>query len=74
MQLHLTGMLGMDEYNEEIIEQVRTLMRDCGAEAYVRQKAEEFTKQAQGILKQFPDNEYRSHLLELSSFLVNRDQ
>jgi len=74
MQLHLAGMLGMDEYTEEIIEQVRTLMWDCGAEAYVRQKADEFTKQAQDILKQFPDNEYRSHLLELSSFLVNRDQ
>ena len=49
-------------------------MRDCGAESYVRQKAEEFTEQAKDILMQFPDNEYRSHLLELTSFLVNRDQ
>ncbi|MBU8901639.1 MAG: polyprenyl synthetase family protein [Victivallales bacterium] len=74
LQLHLSGMLGLDEYNEEIIEQVRVLMRDCGAEAYVREKAEEFSEQAKEILHQFPDNEYRSFLLELTSFLVNREQ
>ncbi len=74
LQLHLAGMLGMDEYNEDIIDQVRVLMRDCGAEAYVREKAETYTAQATEILKQFPDNKYRTLLLELTSFLVNREQ
>lgn len=74
LQLHLAGMLGLDEYDEDIIEQVRTLMRDCGAEAYVREKAEKFIEQAKEILYQFPDNKYRSFLLELTSFLVNREQ
>jgi geranylgeranyl pyrophosphate synthase len=74
MQLHLAGMLGLDEYDENIIKQVQTLMRECGSEAYVREKAEELTEQAKEILHQFPDNKYRSFLLELTSFLINRDQ
>ncbi len=74
LQLHLTGMLGLDEYDESIIEQVQTLMRECGAEAYVRKKAEQLSTQAKEILYQFPDNKYRSLLLELTSFLVNREQ
>jgi geranylgeranyl diphosphate synthase type I len=74
LQLHLAGMLGMDEYDENIIEQVRVLMRDCGAEAYVREKADTYTAQATEILKQFPDNKYRYLLLKLTSFLVNREQ
>jgi geranylgeranyl pyrophosphate synthase len=74
LQLHLSGMLGLDEYDEEIIEQVRTLMRDCGSEAYVREKAENLIEQAKEILQQFPDNKYRSLLMELTSFLVNREQ
>ena len=74
LQLHLAGMLGLDEYDEEIIEQVKKLMRDCGSEAYIRKKSEKFVEQAKEILYQYPDNKYRSFLLELTSFLVDRDQ
>ena len=74
LQLHLAGMLGLDEYDETIIKQVRTLMRDCGSEAYIREKAEEFAGQAKEILYQFPDNKYRSLLLKLTSFIVDRDK
>jgi len=74
LQLHLAGMLGLDEYDENIIKQVQTLMRECGSEAYVREKSEKLIEQANEILQQFPDNKYRSFLLELTSFLVNREQ
>ena len=74
LQLHLAGMLGLDEYDKDIIKQVQTLMRECGSEAYVREKSEELIEQAKKILHQFPDNKYRSFLLELTSFLVNREQ
>ncbi|MCK4982085.1 MAG: polyprenyl synthetase family protein [Victivallaceae bacterium] len=74
LQLHLAGMLGLDEYDKDIIKQVQTLMRECGSEAYVREKAEKLTEQAKEILHQFPDNKYRSFLLELTSFLINREQ
>ena len=74
LQLHLAGMLGLDEYDKDIIKQVQTLMRECGSEAYVREKAEKLTEQAKEILRQFPDNKYRSFLLELTSFLINREQ
>ncbi len=74
LQLHLAGMLGLDEYDENIIGQVRTLMRDCGSEAYVQEKSEKYIEDAKKILYQFPDNKYRSFLLELTDFLVNRDQ
>jgi geranylgeranyl pyrophosphate synthase len=49
-------------------------MRDCGAESYVREKAEKLRVKAHDILMQFPDNEYRRRLLEMNSFLVNRDK
>ena len=74
LQLHLSGMLGMDEYDEKIIKQVQKLMRDCGAEKYVREEAEKLSTKAHDILMQFPDNEYRTLLLEMNSFLVNRDK
>ena len=74
LQLHLNGMLGLDEYDQNIIKQVQNLMRKCGAEAYVRGKTEKFTAQATEILYEFPDNKYRSYLLELTSFLINREQ
>ncbi|MDD5699163.1 MAG: polyprenyl synthetase family protein [Victivallaceae bacterium] len=74
LQLHLTGMLGLDEYDETILNQVRTLMRDCGAEAYVREETEKLASQAKKILYRFPDNKYRTLLLELTAFLVNREE
>ena len=74
LQLHLAGMLGLDEYDEDIIGQVRALMRDCGSEAYVREKSEKYIEEAKEILYQFPDNKYRSFLLELTTYLVNREQ
>ncbi|MDD5728290.1 MAG: polyprenyl synthetase family protein [Victivallales bacterium] len=74
LQLHLSGMLGLDEYDESIIAQVRKLMRDCGAEAYVREKAEKLSAEARNILMQFPDSEYRKSLLELNTFLIAREQ
>jgi geranylgeranyl pyrophosphate synthase len=49
-------------------------MQDCGSEAYIRKKAEDFIEQAKEILYQFPDNKYRSLLLELTSFIVGRDK
>jgi geranylgeranyl diphosphate synthase type I len=74
MQLHLSGMLGLDEYDENIISQVQSLMRDCGAEEYILAKIEKLTKRAKEILYQFPDNKYRSLLLEFTSFLASRDK
>ncbi|MFA6716485.1 MAG: polyprenyl synthetase family protein, partial [Victivallaceae bacterium] len=74
LQLHLAGMLGLDEYDAKIIKQVRKLMLDCGAEAYLREKSDSYIAQATKILSEFPDNEYRSALLELTFFLVNRER
>ena len=74
LKLHLAGMLGLDEYDENILKQVRQLMTDCGAEAYVREKTEKLSAEAKKILMQLPDNNYRSLLLELTDFLVNREK
>jgi geranylgeranyl diphosphate synthase type I len=73
-QQQLSALMGLDEYTEDVIEQVRALMRHSGAEEYVLSKSAQLAQKAKSILAAFPDNQYKQYLMEFTDFLVNRDK
>ena len=68
----LMSMLGHKSYSPSELNEVRSLITGCGAEKYVRDRAVEFTQQAEKILASFTDNRYRHLLREMLVFLTNR--
>ncbi|QSH41454.1 polyprenyl synthetase family protein [Lentisphaerota bacterium ZTH] len=70
----LLGLIGLKNYSMDVIEEARELFIESGAEEYVRRKSEHLADESKAILKEFPENQYRSWLLELTDYLVHRDK
>ncbi len=68
----LETLCGLAEYSPSIIDQVRDLIKASGAEDAVRQQGDALATAARTILLDFPDNEYRTLLLELNEYLTSR--
>ena len=58
--------------NREMFQPVVHAVRSCGALVYTRQKAEEFSKEAQSQAMLFPDSQFRPFLIELAEFALTR--
>lgn len=68
----LMSCLGLADYTDQTIDLVRDLIIQSGAEAMVRQQCDQLAESACSILLNFPDNKYRTILLELTEYLTSR--
>ncbi|MGN1364747.1 MAG: polyprenyl synthetase family protein, partial [Victivallis vadensis] len=59
----LLGYIGRETYSDADLDDVRRIMRDSGAAASNEAEAARLAEQARNILRSFPDNPYRQHLL-----------
>ena len=70
----LLGYIGRETYSDADLDDVRQIMRDSGAAASNEAEAARLAEQARNILRSFPDNPYRQHLLDLVNFLIDRER
>jgi geranylgeranyl diphosphate synthase type I len=70
----LLSLIGRPQYSRAEIEQAGKMMRDCGGEDFVLKLAERLRAEASAILMQYPDVPARRFLLDLTSYLVNRNK
>ena len=68
------GYIGRETYSDADLDDVRRIMRDSGAAASNEAEAARLAEQARNILRSFPDNPYRQHLLDLVNFLIDRER
>ncbi len=69
----LSSYLGLPNYHDEkTVSRIRQLLTECGAKQELSDMADSLTKKAISILETFPDNKYRSLLIELSKRLTGR--
>ena len=71
---NLLGYIGRETYSDADLDDVRRIMRDSGAAASNEAEAARLAEQARNILRSFPDNPYRQHLLDLVNFLIDRER
>lgn len=69
----LGELTGLEEYPQEIIDELRTMMRDCGAEDTLLRQTASFTEKAAGALSLLPENKYTELLAELLNYLLERN-
>lgn len=69
----LRELTGLEEYPPEIIDELRTMMRDCGAEDTLLRQTASFTKKAADALSLLPENRYRELLAGLLNYLLERN-
>lgn len=69
----LGELTGLEEYPPEIIDELRTMMRDCGAEDTLLRQTASFTEKAAGALSLLPENKYTELLAELLNYLLERN-
>ena len=70
----LLGYIGRETYSDADLDDVRRIMRDSGAAASNEAEAARLAEQARNILRSFPNNPYRQHLLDLVNFLIDRER
>ena len=70
----LLGYIGRETYSDADLDDVRRIMRDSGAAASNAAEAARLAEQARNILRTFPDNPYRQHMLDLVNFLIDRER
>ena len=70
----LLGYIGRETYSDADLDDVRRIMRDSGAAASNEAEAARLAEQARNILRRFPDNPYRQHMLDLVNFLIDRER
>ena len=70
----LLGYIGRETYSDTDLDDVRRIMRDSGAAASNEAEAARLAEQARNILRSFPDNPYRQHMLDLVNFLIDRER
>ncbi len=70
----LLGYIGRETYSDADLDDVRRIMRDSGAAASNEAEAARLAEQARNILRSFPDNPYRQHMLDLVNFLIDRER
>lgn len=71
----LKELLGKQEATEEEIEEVRDIIRETGALAYAREKAEEFYKRSERYLDEANpeyDEQIKNYLIEIAKMGVHR--
>ena len=69
----LRAMLGKVSYTGEELNEVRSVLTDCGAVAAVRSEIARLTDAAEEALRRLPETVYRKHLGELARALVTRE-
>ena len=70
----LKGILGKKDLRPTELEKVRGILRACGAESAIRERATGLTEDARSLLRQFPANEYRDLLGDWLDYLIGRDR
>jgi geranylgeranyl diphosphate synthase type I len=70
----IKGMLGRPSHTDAEALEIRALLRDCGAEAYVADRIKDCVGRAKAKLDVFPDNPRRKLLLELADFAASREK
>ena len=70
----LLGYIGRETYSDADLDEVRRIMYDSGAAASNEAEAARLAEQARNILRTFPDNPYRQHMLDLVNFLIDRER
>ena len=68
----LQELTGLPEYPPEIIDELRAMMRDCGAEDTLLRQTESFTERAADALSLLPQNRYTGLLSALLDYLLAR--
>ncbi len=72
-QKKLQSLLRLENYTPEIITEIRTLLRETGAEKIVLDEIDSCSKRAVELLTRFEKNEYRDLLEELTGALTGRN-
>ena len=68
----LRALTGLKEYPPEIIGELRSMMRSCGAEDALARQTASFTEKAADALALLPENRYRGLLSDLLCHLLDR--
>ena len=71
-QKELLGMRALPEYDEEVVSRIRILLAESGAVDRILAEINRYTAQAIESLQVLPANQYRSLLLSLSNYLLER--
>ena len=69
----LLSLTALPEYPMETIRRIRTLLQESGAVEKLLRQIEQYTDQAMDCLKTLPDNSYRSRMIDLTAYLLNRE-
>ncbi|MBO5694459.1 MAG: polyprenyl synthetase family protein [Lentisphaeria bacterium] len=70
--VRLDALTGLPFYSMEIVQLLRRLLTDCGAEQAIRELSSSATAKALDALQKLPDNEYRERLAALAGYLLRR--
>lgn len=70
---HLQELTGLPEYTPEILDELRTMMHDSGAEETLLRQIASFTEKAEESLNLLPENRYTSLLGDLLEYLLRRN-
>ena len=70
--VRLDALTGLPFYSMEIVQLLRRLLTDCGAEQAIREQSSRATEKALEALQKLPDNEYRERLAALAGYLLKR--
>ena len=69
----LRELTGLEEYPPEIIDELRTMIRNCGAEDTLLRQTASFTEKAADALSLLPENRYTELLAGLLNYLLERN-
>ncbi len=69
----LIGFFGKNELSRSDIDDVKTIIEDCGAAHKILDEAREMTSQARSSLRIFPGSDCKRLLLQWLDFIVGRD-
>lgn len=72
-QKKMQSLLRLENYTPEIVEEIRALLRETGAEKTVLDEIESCSKRAVELLSRFEKNAYRDLLEELTGALTGRN-
>lgn len=70
--VRLDALTGLPFYSMEMVQILRRILTDCGAEQAIRDLVNRSTEKALEALQKLPDNEYRERLGALACYLLKR--
>ena len=71
--IRLNAMTGLPFYSMEMVQIIRRIITDCGAEEAIRTISKNATDKALESLSRLPANEYRNKLCGLTAYLLKRE-